>query len=305
LARIGTHATPDLWTLLRLGPADIDSLASEAIVVNSDDNMAVELESPWRLWDDAVVSMNEELIRRYLGGVLPVTESGGDRLDGREVGALAISYATARKDEAMARELARLARERGESAYGDIAEVALKIAATDVTSEEHVARLRRAVQIHPDSFQANLMLARALNATDQPIEARERVDEALRLVPGDLRARLTRLEVLLILEESEEALREARSLLASPLAHDRDVAIYAAAAADSGDLESGIQGLRRALERTPGMPLYCALAETGPGAGLLSPSDRSPLPDYTSARSPSITGQTSTSLSNLCRRSPP
>jgi spermidine synthase len=52
LHRVGTHSTAELWSLLRLLPADIDALISSDAVINSDDNLFVELRTPWLLYAD-------------------------------------------------------------------------------------------------------------------------------------------------------------------------------------------------------------------------------------------------------------
>jgi len=264
LERISIFSTADLWSLLRLSAADVDAIAAEATLVNSDDNMAVELESPWRLWDEDVAPENLHMMEAYRRGFVDIFEAGGEKVDGRMVGEVALSFASGRKDEVMARALAGLARERGESTYADLAEARLDLAPdVDEVPKAVVTRLRQAVADRPDSFHAHLLLADALNRIDEPDEALEQIDAALRLQPGDLRARFTRLEILLALARSEEAREEATSLLSTPIGRVGDVSLYAAvSAADSGKVDQGLRQMQTVIDRNPGVPSYwSALAQ--------------------------------------------
>ncbi|HJQ84173.1 MAG TPA: fused MFS/spermidine synthase, partial [Candidatus Binatia bacterium] len=49
LVRVRNLGTADLWSLVRLLPADVDRIVADAPVVNSDENLHVELASPWLL----------------------------------------------------------------------------------------------------------------------------------------------------------------------------------------------------------------------------------------------------------------
>jgi len=50
LERVNIYSTAQLWSLLRLLPKDIDALAGRASAVNNDDNLLVELRTPWTMY---------------------------------------------------------------------------------------------------------------------------------------------------------------------------------------------------------------------------------------------------------------
>ncbi len=52
LYRVGTRSTADIWSLLRLLPEDVDELIAESATLNTDDNLFVELRTPWLLYAD-------------------------------------------------------------------------------------------------------------------------------------------------------------------------------------------------------------------------------------------------------------
>src|SRR6185503_1755907 len=70
LERVRDYSTADLWSLLRALPADVDQIVRDASVVNTDDNLAVELSSPWLLYSESpMVTANWALLRPFSQGV--------------------------------------------------------------------------------------------------------------------------------------------------------------------------------------------------------------------------------------------
>src|SRR5262249_60473324 len=82
LERSRNSSTADLWSLVRLLPDDVDRIVPDAPVVNSDENLAVELASPWLVHAEAtMMNANWALFRPFTQGVVPLLAAAGEPLD--------------------------------------------------------------------------------------------------------------------------------------------------------------------------------------------------------------------------------
>jgi spermidine synthase len=207
LERVGTYSTADLWSLVRLLPADVDALVGEATVVNTDDNLAVELGTPLMLHQDTLTP-NWEAFARFPRGVLPLLERDGEPLDADTLGALALSYMARRKDPAVAPTLLRTAAQRGPSNAATVAAVTLGRAVNvdgSFSPENQVATLDDVLARAPQDFEALLLRAQVLLESERHDEALACADAALAVRPDEPRALRVRADALVALERAEVA----------------------------------------------------------------------------------------------------
>lgn len=252
LRRINIFSTMDLWSLVRLVPDDISTLAREATAENTDDNMYVELRTPWSLYDQSLTDANQQLFTRFTQGGLAVAEQPGAALTADDVGALAYAYASTRNDPAMARALVDEAQKRGGAAEALIARAALNREKTTATMKAAMASANDAIAMRPTAFDPWLYRAQLHFGADEYDEALADVDQALRVVPGDLRARYLRLQILNAQERWAEANADGEALIASPYGElELEVWAQAARAAAGADrYEQGIRLMRYYLDHS-------------------------------------------------------
>jgi len=254
LRRIGTFSTADLWSLLRLGPDEVAELAAAAPVINSDDNMAVELSAPWSIHDGGALAAVRERLGAYVAGALPQLEAAGVALSDEEVGNLAWSYATRRRAVEVARNTAK--HSRGVEPYGVLLEALLE--ASEARRPTDVGRLRADVdsmaERQADSPSLHWHRATVLRALRDDAGALADIDAFLAREPEHVRARAQRVRLLFDLGRMAEARTAAEPLLASRyIEFDWDLLpIAAVAAARQGDYSTAIADLRRYLEGRPG-----------------------------------------------------
>ena len=255
LRRIGIHSTEDLWTLLVLAPDDVDALAAAAPVVNSDDNLFIELGAPWMLYEETVEANWATFAK---GGAAKLLRTMGEPLGVPELGALALSYAQARDDVAAATELLGEATRQGRG--GEAIAAAVVVGRTmdegrnAFALDDQVASLDEAVALAPDAAAVRLLRAQILLEAERAPEALADADAAIALTPDDPRARLLRGRALLGLGRAEEARTELDALLATSFASaEPGVLGYAArarlAAGDSAAATALVEGMVR--ERYP------------------------------------------------------
>ncbi|MBP7146695.1 MAG: fused MFS/spermidine synthase [Acidobacteria bacterium] len=256
LERAMTFSTADLWSLVRLVPRDITALTREASVVNTDDNMFVELHAPFVM--QARDDEPYRLLDSQSSGVLGLF--GDDAaLPAGVLDELAASYAGLRGEPAIARRVIDRARAGGGAGAGLVAEALL----APIGNPENVSRalqlLDRAVALDPAAFDARLFRARFLleqrARTDLPT-ALDDANAALAARPGDLRALKLRLQICNRLRLFEQARDDAEVLLRSPLAglDDEIWAESAWAAAELSQWEPAIRDMRLYLARNPNTP---------------------------------------------------
>lgn len=252
LARVRVLSTADLWSLLALSPADLADLAAQAKVVNTDDNLFVELRAPLRLYDDTPETA--ALLRESAGGVerMPgVPESTDDEL----LTELAIAYLERRGAADTARRLHERTRARGDEA-GDALFRALASMLTGGSPGEIGDLLNTAVQLGPERFQARYQRAWFANQRRLYEPALRDLDRALALRPRHLEAAHQRSKALATLGQIDAAL-EATNRLASSALVETEPRLLAEAAlleANSGDFDRACARLREYLELEPLAP---------------------------------------------------
>jgi predicted membrane-bound spermidine synthase/tetratricopeptide (TPR) repeat protein len=225
LMRIGNSSSVDLWSTLRLLPENVDSLYSPADPINTDDNLIVELSTPW-LVNARTLDPHWGRFGRAPDAVLPLLEESSRPLDVETVAELAFAYAWLRRDLAVAQKLIATAEARGKSATTIAAALALaRLLDPDLSAENQLATLDDALRRSPDSFAARLLRAQVLFESGEHARGLEEVEEALRRRPLDPRARILRARLLAGTGDREEALRELDALLVGGYARlDPDLA---------------------------------------------------------------------------------
>lgn len=258
LARVGVYSRSDLCSLFFLAPESVRALAARAPKVNSDDNLFVELVTPWTLYDTAAGTRNWQLLGE---GAESVARFWLDALGQDAVPALAeLGLAYLRRDHrGVARALHGAALQRGGGPEADALGWAIELAAAQQPEELRarlLPELRRAVAARPTSHELQLLLGRWELDQANHLAALEQGDAVLRLRPEDDRGRALRFEALLSLGRYAEAWSEAERLLASPYAlRDIDFKMKAAQAAlQVGRLEPAARLLWEYLEWYPDSP---------------------------------------------------
>jgi spermidine synthase len=258
LRRIGVFGTADLWSLLVLAPADVDSLAARAPVVNSDDNLFIELGAPWMLYEETV-DANWRDFGEHVRGVAPLLEEMGEPLDEHVLAALATSYARSREDPTVAMKLLAEAARRGRTSAAITATVEIGRKLDEEQGafalDDQLTAADEAVTLDPDALAPRLLRARLLLEADRGADALVDADAALRIAPDDPRALVLRGRALLAAGRAAEASRTLQGLVGSELARsDPSILAYAiradAAAADGGEVSPLLETTVR--DRLPG-----------------------------------------------------
>jgi spermidine synthase len=258
LYRIGTHSTADLWSLLRLMPEDIAALVGDGAVENSDDNLLVELRTPWLLYADHFAPPGQGPSARAWARIDSTPLSRGSLLEpalatpgAPRVGELALSYLNVRHDAAASAHVAELASDSAE-----VAAARAQVARTTGELDEagFSAALERAVAREPNSYDLRMLRARRRLNEDKPDAALEDIDAGLAIRPDDPALLGVRASALLRLNrvaEARAALAEVEKteywLFAKPLWY-----LSGLAALQAGDLADGEARVLRYLETEPG-----------------------------------------------------
>lgn len=248
LERVEVYSDEDLWSLVRLIPADIDAWLGPAPEENTDGNLLVELRAPRTLYADTV-DANWSEFTRFPAGVAPLLIDLGVALDGEGAGALALSYAVARRDPVVANTLALLAQRRGGGGSALAVEALLS---RELTREQQLAKLDAAVAAGARPCFVRLARAEARIGAGRPAEALDDI-EACAAAKSDLvRARALRAVALQALGRFEQAALDIDATLAATL--DPDVGLLNSAAEiylQAGRTREGVALLERSLERDP------------------------------------------------------
>ena len=181
LRRIGTFSKADLWSLLRLLPADVDRLIARGGTINTDDNLFVELRAAWTLYE-ATLEANWREFARFELGVLPLLERAGP-MPADRLAELAMAYLTARKDFGVSDALAARASNAGASLLALSVFRSRPLSGESTSSERRL--LDRALQARPDLSLARLLRAELALAAGEPGAALEDLDHVLARVPRD------------------------------------------------------------------------------------------------------------------------
>ena len=247
LRRIGVFGTADLWSLLVLGPDDVDPLAARAPVVNSDDNLFIELGAPWMLYEETV-DANWQDFGESARGVAPLLEAMGEPLDARMLAGLATSYARSRDDPRVGMSLLGEAARHGRSsaAIAATVEVGRKLDESrgEFALEDQLLAADEAVALEPDALAPRLLRARLLLEAGRGTDALADAEAAQRIAPDDPRPLVLRGRALLSAERYAEASDTLHRLVGSELARSDPgilaYAIRADAGVDDGDAPSAL-----------------------------------------------------------------
>jgi tetratricopeptide (TPR) repeat protein len=213
LERIGSFSTYDLWTLLRHLPQSTNAL-SQAAEPNSDDNLFIEMSSAWMLYE-ATIDPNWRMLERGGNGVVPLLRQLGEPLGSRELGGLALAYAS-RGESVPARTLAQEALRQDRSAVALTANAAAgKESGGEAALQSQVAFLEEAIRTDPDAIEPRLMRAELERGVEMWQEVLADVDAVLRVDPEEPRAQMLRATALARLGRTKEALDVVRPIVAS------------------------------------------------------------------------------------------
>jgi tetratricopeptide (TPR) repeat protein len=217
LARIGSFSTTDLWSLVRLAPAHVDQLLRAAVTVNTDDNLYVELTTPW-LVNTETVHTHWSTLARFPDAVLPVLRAAGEPIGVERIADLAFSYANQRGDAIVTERLLGEIVETGpRAALLAAAVAAARSAAPDSDPTGLIPTLDEAVNADPAAFGPRLLRAEVRLAVDDPAGALADADAALAARAAEPRARIARARSLVALDRTAEAEAEIDGLVASSL----------------------------------------------------------------------------------------
>ena len=237
LERVGTFSTMDLWSLVRLLPADTAKLAARAKVVNTDDNLHIELGTPWMLHEETVRPNWSAFSEVAPQGVLPLLRAVGEPLDAETLGALALSYAQRRAATEVATKLLRDATREGRAGHAIAAAVVIARALDKdgrLALDDQIASLDEALTIAPGAPEILQLRAELALSDERWADALRDAEEALARDPGATRAQGMRVHALVGLGRYEEARAALTPLLASSLVafdpellqHDGRLALY-------------------------------------------------------------------------------
>lgn len=218
LARVGNFSDADLWSLLRLLPSDLDRLVHPGDPVNTDDNLVVELSTPW-LVGGRSFDYRAEALGPGSVGALRVLENGGAPLDPEVVGRLAFSYAWLRRDPTVASwviEVAERLGPRGTTIAAALA--AARIMDPKLSATSQMTTLENALRRDQGSFEVWLLRAQVHRETDESLAGLDDVERALAIRPGDPRARVLRARLLRAAGKNDAALAEYAALVEDGLA---------------------------------------------------------------------------------------
>ena len=274
LQRIGNFSTSDLWSLIRLLPDDVAALAGRAGVVNSDDNLHIELDSPWMLHEETVLpnwSAFDEVAPR---GSLPLLESLQEPLDQEALGRLALAAMQRRGSSGVTTAFLRAAGKQGRAAHAIAAAVLVTRSLDEARRpalDDQLAALDEALAIAPGDGEVLLLRAQLALEAERYAQALGDADALLANRPDDLQAQAVRVRALTELGRYEEARSALRPLLDSPLLPlDPELQQFEGRLdVATGRLEDGVRALQRYLrdENSMWVAGWSLLAEANTALG--------------------------------------
>jgi spermidine synthase len=210
LVRVGNFTTEDLWSLVRLLPEDVAAFAGPEGPLNTDDNMLIELRTPWLLYADTLTS-NWEPLAASVRGIAPLlaTLPAAEDWSGR----VALSYAMTRREYGIAQALAT----RPGSAWS------------------------------PHSLAARVELGRGTREMELPDQL-ETLDRALERAPGSPLLHVYRAQVRLDADDLAGALVDAEAALAQSPDDPRAHALAGLVLRRTGRHAEAAAALERALQ---------------------------------------------------------
>ena len=254
LSRVRVYSTADLWSLLRFFPEDLAALAGRATHVNTDDNMFVELRSPWLLYDDTPDTLL--MLQETPGGLLPFYDHPGFEWPRHLLGELALSFLDRRADpiagDALYDDLVR----RGSTGLAATYEGERKLLLGETHPRDLMALFDEAVENAPEAFAPAFHRGWFLNQTGNYEPALADLQRAVRLRPDHLEARHQVMKGLASLGREREAAALANELIESPLreTEPRLWAETAYFAGGSGNFDEALSRMRSYLELEPYSP---------------------------------------------------
>jgi spermidine synthase len=252
LERVHNYSTTDLWSLMRVLPENVDRILKDATVMNTDDNLTVELSSPWLLYSESLmVNQNWALFRPFDLGVLPLLIALGEPIDAERIGALALSYADQRGDADVVGGLVRVAQSLGPSARALTAQVLA--AARGQVTDDALAALDTAVAMAPAAYEPRYFRCALRFAGGRNPEALADANVAVSLAPDDARPKVLRWRILQRLGRLDDAAADLEAIATSPFMQTEPDLWPAAAELHlaRGQVDEATRWLRRALEGQP------------------------------------------------------
>jgi spermidine synthase len=204
LERVDVYSTAQLWSLLRLLPEDIDEIAGKASEANSDDNLLVELRTPWTMYSAAPEQL-WNFSAAFESGILPLLEGSPEASDPEFLGELALAYLRRNMWE-----VSQTLMQRAPAAAHTIATRAMMaVARGELNAAGLLARLDEALDDQPGALELRILRAQVRLSAQQPEPALEDARIALAQRLDDPRAKealVTALVVLGGLDEAQTAL---------------------------------------------------------------------------------------------------
>ena len=189
LYRVGTRSTAELWSLLRLMPEDLATLVGAGATQNSDDNLFVELRTPWLVYADHFAPDGEgpsaqawRSIDAAPSSLAALLEPALAQPGAPRAGELALAALNVRHDAVAAQRWIARAPDSGEAIA---ASAQLARAQNTLDPPGFGAALDRALAAEPDSFGARVLRAKHRVAQGDDAGALADIDAALALRPGD------------------------------------------------------------------------------------------------------------------------
>jgi spermidine synthase len=200
LERADIYSTAQLWSLLRLLPEDVDALAGRAKVVNSDDNLVVELRTPWTMYA-GVPEQNWAFTSEFNAGILPLLENSPEAMDPEFVGELALAYLR-RNMWGVSETLMQRA---PQAAHTIVARALIARARGELDAAGVLSLLDAALEEHPGAHELRVRRAQMRLSAEQFEPALEDTRIALLRQPDGPRALKVRAVALMGLGRLEEA----------------------------------------------------------------------------------------------------
>jgi tetratricopeptide (TPR) repeat protein len=219
LERVDIYSTAQLWSLLRLLPKDVDALAVKAYGpsvagcrrcsphTNRDDNLLVELRSPWTLYAPHP-KHHWAFNSAFEAGILPLLEKSSEAIDPEFIGELAIAYLRRNMQEVSE----TLMQRAPQAAHTIVARALMARARGKLGAAGLLAHLDAALDDQPDAHELRVLRAQTRLSVQQLEPALEDANIALLQRPDDPRARETQAVVLMSLGRLEEAQTALESL---------------------------------------------------------------------------------------------
>jgi len=200
LERVDVYSTAQLWSLLRLLPQDVGALAGEASVANSDDNLLVELRTPWTMYSEQPEE-HWAFTSTFEAGILPLLEGSPKAVDPEFIGELAIAYLRRNM-----REVSETLMQRApQAAHTIVARALMARTRGELDAAGLLAHLDAALDDQPGAHELRVLRAQTRLSVQQLEPALEDANIALQQQPDDPRALETQAVVLMSLGHLEEA----------------------------------------------------------------------------------------------------